>query len=195
MNKEKMFEEIEAYFQHINYAYNTGVAYFALIDDTVVENIANKAPGFFTMAQYALSKTLLIELAKMFCGSGEERTFRKLISLVEGNCHLFTSPKSIKKLCEEAKDLLDNTYNQTIAKIKRRRNKDLAHYDPEYFSGKRNPAVENYISPEEAENLCKLVAEFCNILLQYLDSSKTVVLTGGANDIRDLLKEMKDSQK
>lgn len=195
MNKEKMFEEIEAYFQHINYAYNTGVAYFALIDDAVVENIANKAPGFFTMAQYALSKTLLIELAKMFCGTKEkkERTFRKLTNMVEGNCHLFTSPKAIKRLCEEAKDLLDNTYSQTIARIKSRRDKDLTHNDPEYFSGKRNPAAENYISPEEAENLCKLVAEFCNILLQYLDSSKTVVLTGGANDIRDLLKEMKDS--
>lgn len=193
MNKEKMFEEIEAYFQHINYAYNTGVAYFALRDNTVIENIANKAPGFFTMAQYALSKTLFIELAKMFCGSGEERTFRKLINMVEGNCHLFTSPKTIKKLCEEARDLLDNTYSQTIARIKSRRDKDLTHNDPEYFSGKRNPAVENDIPPKEAENLCKLVAEFCNILLQYLDSSKTVVLTGGANDIRDLLKEMKDS--
>ena len=96
-------------------------------------------------------------------------------------------------MCDEAKNLLDNTYNQTIVKIKKRRNKDLAHNDPKYFSGKRNPAAENYISPEEAENLCKLVAEFCNILLRYLDSSKNVVLTGGANDIRDLLKEMKDS--
>jgi len=195
MDKEKMFEEIEAYFQHINYAYNTGVAYFALIDDAIVENIANKAPGFFTMAQDAFSKTLFVELAKMFCRTKEkkEKTFRKLINIVEGNCHLFTSPKTIKELCDEAKNLLDNTYNQTIVKIKKRRNEDLVHNDPKFFSGKRNPAVENYISPKEAEQLCILVAKFCEILLQYLDSDKKVTLVGGANDIRDLLKEMKGS--
>ena len=57
MNVNEMFSLIESYLQHNNFAYNLYIAYMSLHESNKLHyNLLNKAPGFFTMTQYALSK-------------------------------------------------------------------------------------------------------------------------------------------
>ena len=84
--KELLHREIEAYLQHINFAYNCYEAYNELHNVNEINNeLLNISAGFFTITRFALSKCLLVETAKLFCGSGDERTIPKLINVAKSN--------------------------------------------------------------------------------------------------------------
>ena len=89
-DKQAMYREIEAYMQHINFAYNCYEAYISLFDiNERYNDVLNLSPGFFTITRFSLSKCLLLETAKLFCGSKDERTIQKLIRIVQSNNSAF----------------------------------------------------------------------------------------------------------
>ena len=68
-----MFCEIRAYLFHINFANNCLDAYMSLFKNMQTNtDILNKASGFFQISEYALSKCMILEYAKLFCGSSDE---------------------------------------------------------------------------------------------------------------------------
>jgi hypothetical protein len=184
-----MCREIEAYMQHINFAYNCYEAYISLCDiNERYNDVLNLSPGFFTITQFSLSKCLLLETAKLFCGSKDERTMQKLIRIVQSNNSVFEH-KNAKTLCDEVYNALANRFANTIDKIKVRRDQDLSHNDPLFFYGDKNPAEENYISPAEIEELLLYVFGFCNELLESVPCDEKVILMHGANDISTLVEK------
>lgn len=184
----EMFREIDAYMQHINFAYNCYQAYVSLYDvNEKYNDVLNLSPGFFTITRFSLSKCLLLETAKLFCGSKDERTIQKLIRIVQSN-HSAFEHKNAKTLCDAVYNALANRFANTINKIKARRDQDLSHNDPLFFYGDKNPAEENYISPSEIEELLLYSFGFCNELLECLRYDKRVTLTNGANDLVNLVK-------
>ena len=191
-DKQAMYREIEAYMQHINFAYNCYEAYISLFDiNERYNDVLNLSPGFFTITRFSLSKCLLLETAKLFCGSKDERTIQKLIRIVQSNNSAFEH-KNAKTLCDAVYNALANRFANTIDKIKARRDQDLSHNDPLFFYGDKNPAEENYISPSEIEELLLYVFGFCNELLECLPCDEKVILTHGANDINNLIEKSFD---
>lgn len=182
-----MFLVINAYLQHINFAKNCYDAYRCLFKG-INENspVLNESPGFFTISEYALSKCLLLELAKMFRKNSKEKTVTKLINTVRANMHLFIKG-NVKSQCEYVEKELNTTLKDSVEKLMARRDQDLAHNDPMFFFGRTNPVEKNYISPEECEALIFLVFNFCNDLLRCLSTSESPVLYYGADDLNNLL--------
>ena len=193
--QELLHREIEAYLQHINFAYNCYEAYNELhcINETN-NDLLNISAGFFTITRFALSKCLLIETAKLFCGSGDERTIQKLINIAKSNNKLFAS-NNAQLLCERVSLAIATKFAVTIKKIKARRDQDLSHNDPLFFYGDINPSEENYISPKEIENILTVGFDFCVELLECLSIDKQVVLTRGADDLGNLIDIVKAKNK
>ena len=190
--QETLYFEIEAYLQHINFAFNCYEAYDALCDIGKTDyDFVNTSPGFFTITRYALSKCLLIEIAKLFCGSGDERTIHKLIKIAKSNNSLFINNRA-KQLCEDANNVFANNFANTISKIKARRDKDLSHNDPLFFYGNINPSEVNYISPDEIQEILSYSFNFCVELLECLSHREKVILTHGADDLRNLVEKYMD---
>ncbi len=188
--QDTMYCEIESYLQHINFAFNCYEAYNALYDIGESDyDFLNISPGFFTITRYALSKCLLIETAKLFCGSGDERTIPKLIKIAKSNNSLFVNDRA-KKLCEDAGNAITNDFANTISKIKARRDRDLSHNDPLFFHGSTNPAEVNYISPDEIQEILLFSFNFCVELLECLSYNEKVILTHGADDLRNLVEKL-----
>ena len=189
-DKQAMYLEIEAYMQHINFAYNCYEAYVSLCDiNERYNDVLNLSPGFFTVTRFSLSKCLLLETAKLFCGSNkDERTIQKLIRIVQSNNSVFEY-ENAKTLCDVVHNALANRFANTIDKIKARRNKDLTHNDRLFFYGDKNPAEENYITPSEIEELLLYTFDVCNELLECLHYDEKVILINGANDISTLIEK------
>lgn len=187
MTKEEMIEELHAYLTHIVFARDCLVAYLSILDGAKNYNeIINVSVGFFRIAQYSLNKCMFIEFSKLYCGSGkQEKTIRKLINIVEANINLFSNKKKAKECCDKVNQRFQEM-NELISKLKTRRDKDLVHNDKEYFDGKINPAIENYISVEECEMLFNCVYEYCSNLFVLL--GRTVEYdVDRANDLESLL--------
>ena len=188
--QQEMFNEIVAYLKHINFAKNCFDAYIALYNNVQKdETILNYAVGFFTVTRYALSKCLLIELSKLFCGSGKERTVYKLINKAEANNNAFTDGNA-KVICKVYKDKFDTDLKPIICMLKSRRDRDLTHNDPAFFAGEINPAQINYISPEECGQLISVVFGLCEELLACLPAFEPVCLETGADDIDNLIQAL-----
>jgi hypothetical protein len=189
MNANEMFLLIESYMQHNNFAYNLYIAYVSLYESNKSHNnLISKASGFFTMTQYALNKCMLLEFAKLYCGSGDERTIYKLIKMVEANLHLFNT-KDTSILCDNAKKYMETILSPIIEKLKRRRNEDLAHNDKKFFDGIINPALESYISCDDIDALYKFTHEFLSCLIEALPTEKKVCLHTGADDFKSFIEE------
>ena len=190
--QHELHTEIKAYLQHINFAQNCYSAYKALYEN--VQNndcVLNNAVGFFTITQYALSKCLLIELAKLFCGSNKERTISKLINIVQAQQDKFDKGK-VLPICEKYKVKLEEC-DPIIAKLKARRDQDLTHNDPIFFFGDCNPAKINYISLNDCEELINLVYNLCRELLDCLPTFDTICLNYGADDLNRFIDSIKKS--
>lgn len=193
MDKDKMFDEIAAYINHLTFAYNCLDAYMSLHNNVEKHNdVLNKAPGFFTITQYALSKCMILEFAKLFkkasSSNKKERTIYKLFNIAKNSKDVFSNI-DVLELCATAEGKLATEFNEIIWKLECRRDNDLTHNDHKYFSGEINPAEENYISPTEFETLYNFGMEFCNELLVALDVERKVDLLFGANDLEDFLNE------
>lgn len=190
--QRELYREITAYLQHINFARNCCVAYKSLYDNIQKnEQILNNAVGFFTITRFALSKCLLIELSKLFHGSSPQRTVRKLIGKVRANQNAFIVG-DIGAICEECERKLEE-FDSIITRLAMRRNKDLAHNDPIFFFGDRNPADENYISLDECEDLIAFVFAFGRRLLECLPAFDTIYLDSGADDFNEFIDVIKRS--
>ena len=187
--QDTLYREIEAYLQHINFAFNCYEAYDTLCDIGETDyDFVNTSPGFFTITRYALNKCLIIETAKLFCGSGGERTILKLIKIAQSNNSLFINNKA-KQLCEDANNAITNDFANTISKIKARRDKDVSHNDPFFFYGDINPSEVNYISPDEIKEVLSYALNFCVELLECLPHSEKVILMHGADDLKNLVEK------
>jgi len=184
-----MFLEIKAYLIHINFANNCLDAYMSLFKNMQINNdILNKAPGFFLISKYALSKCVILEYAKLFCGSGDQKTINKLLNNVKAHANIFPKGEAMK-IFNRFDAYLHNDLKEIIDCLTVRRNKDLAHNDPKYFYGTNNPAEDNYISPEELVKLYDFCFELCESLLELLDGYEKVILCNGANDFDDFVEE------
>ena len=187
-----MQHEITAYLEHINFANNCLVAYRTLykqIQDN--DSLLKKAPGFFTITQYALSKCLLIELSKLFCGTRPQRTIHQLLSNVIATNDAFTEGNA-KQIYDDAKSKIVNEFAPIGDKLKARRDQDLTHNDPKYFFGNVNPATVNYISFDECQKLINFAFSLCINLLHCLPESSAIPLDNGADDLDDLLNWMQN---
>jgi hypothetical protein len=81
MPHEEMVAKLEAYLKHIIFAQDFLATYKSILDAIEPYNAQiNLAPGFFTLSQYSLSKCLFIELGKLYCGSGDEKTMSKFLA-------------------------------------------------------------------------------------------------------------------
>lgn len=189
MNENEMFSLIESYMQHNNFAHNLYIAYMSLFENINKHNeILNKAPGFFDITRYALSKCMILEFAKLYCGSGEERTIYKLINIVKANLHLFNT-KDIQDFCTEAERHMETKLKPIIDKLKKRRNEDLAHNDKKFFDGSKNPAIENWISCDDINELYEYTFKFLYHLIEALSIDKRVVLYEGTDDFNTFIEE------
>ena len=191
MDTHEMYSLLQSYMQHNNFAYNLYVAYMSLLENINKHNaILNKAPGFFNITRYALSKCMILEFAKLYCRSGNdnERTIYKLINIVKANLHLFNT-KDIQNHCSEAESYIEKTLKPTIENLKKRRNEDLAHNDVKFFDGLKNPAIENYISCDEINALYKFTLEFLCRLVEALSVNRQVQLDIGADDFSTFVEE------
>lgn len=190
--QQELYIDITAYLQHINFARNCLTAYTALYDN--IQNndqILNHAAGFFTITQYALSKCLLLELAKLFCGSRKERTIQKLMGIVQANQDAFING-NIQIFLKRFQLELEGV-SSIISKLKTRRNQDLTHNDPIFFHGDINPAEEQYISPNECRQLIDLVFSLCQDLLDCLPIFDSILLNTGADDFNAFIDIIKQS--
>ena len=186
MTKEEMIEEARAYFNHACFAIDCLTAYESIdkLQDRR-ESLVNDCNGFFLIAKYSISKCLLLELAKLYRNSAKEKTIHKLINIVKANNHLFPKNLPITQVTETLEnEVVKNA--ESISKLAVRRDKDLSHNDQEYFNGKRNPALENYLPPEECMTLAKLVADYCNEILYRLEGNTIIYPTLGSDDLLNL---------
>lgn len=190
--QEKIRDEIIAYLQHINFANNCLVAYNTLYNRIQYnDQLLNRAPGFFTITQYALNKCLLIELSKLFCGSKPQRTIHQLLSNVIATNDAFTEGNA-KQVYDDAKSKIVTEFAPIGDKLKARRDQDLTHNDPKYFFGDVNPATVNYISFDECQKLINFVFSLCINLLHCLPESSAIPLDNGADDLDYLLNWMQN---
>lgn len=199
MNKDEMFDEITAYIEHLVFARNCLDAYMSLHNNAQKYNdILNKAPGFFTIVQYSLSKCMILEFAKLFkkasANNKKERTIYKLLNIVKNSKNVFSNI-DVLELCAVAEEKLATDFKEVIQKLECRRDSDLTHNDHKFFSGEINPAKENYISPIEFATLYDFGVEFCNELLNALDTEKTIGLQFGSNDLDNFLTEYSECIK
>ncbi len=189
MNKEEMVNEIHSYVKHLVFAKNCLDAYMSLV--SVSHNnidFLSKAPGFFTITQYALSKCLFVEFAKLYCGSGKEKTIIRLLNIVDANINVFTNG-NVKDISICYRTKYNITISPILEKLKVRRDKDLVHNDPDFFYGDINPAVCNYISQEECTTLFNYGFQLCLSLLDCLPAPHSVQLYYGADDLIELAKD------
>lgn len=169
----------------------------------------NLAPGFFTLSQYSLSKCLLIELGKLYCGSGQEKTMSKLLNQVHGNFQLFPKQISTPFQWEDdptrAPEVRITTINMNndlaeakkqlesmapiVTRLKSRRDTSLVHNDPKYFHGKLNPIWDFPISIADVNTLIYFAAGFCNKMLSYLDGRVIAYQSQNADDLNELLEK------
>ena len=189
MNENEMFSLIESYMQHNNFAYNLYVAYMSLFENVHKHyDVLNKAPCFFNTTRYALSKCMILEFAKLYCGSGDERTIYKLINIVKANSQLFNK-NDIHNFCVEVENHIETKLKPIIDKLKNRRNKDLAHNDKEFFDGLKNPAIENQISCDDIKELYEYTLKFLCHLIEAVPIDKRVVLYEGTDDLSNFIDE------
>ena len=208
MNREQLIEELEAYLRHIIFASDCLVSYKSILDGSSKYNDQiNIAPGFFSISMNALSKCLCIELAKLFVGSGSEKTMQKLIGIVNANQNLFPKEKktpyhwaddphcppmieiekiNIKADLKAAEEQLLGL-EPIISRLKSRRNHFLAHNDPKYFDGTQNPSWDFPISISDVQALIYFSAGFCNKLLSHLDDRIMAYQSSNSNDLEQLL--------
>ena len=185
-NKQELIDEVTAYMNHAVFAADCLTAYLSIHDLMGDDSKLNKSPGFFTISLYSLSKCLLLELAKLYCGSGNERTIYKLEKIIKANNQFFSAKEPIIAVTQQLEEDLLAAEN-TINKLHYRRDKDLAHNDPKYFSGALNPAEGNYISPDECWKLIGIVADYCNEILSRLDNRTIFYPTIGSDDLAQLV--------
>ncbi len=210
MTSEEMKEELSEYLDHIRLANDRYVALTSLYKSIECYNKEiNYAPGFFTIAIYALADSCCSELAKLYCGSDKEKTLSKLFNIILANIHVFK-----KKVVTEYRDadnpskvFMTEEYNVNIKlevtnaiikknnmkcvidKLKSRRDKYLAHNDKEYFKlamiAERLP-----ISLVEIQHLISFAGDFCNTMQGYLDGHIVTYNTIGADDLPKLFQIM-----
>ena len=190
LERDEMVVLLFAYINHLNYAKNLLDAYNSIFNCRRSEEKLQKinlSSGFFKMAESALSKIAILEYSKLFNKKKTENTIAYLINKVRSNQQLFVN-KSVGKMCDEIEKKMDSELASVILKLKKRRDKDLAHNDYDYFDGFQNPAIENYVSPDDLENLYKIGIDFCFILFDELlvDNVKMTFETG-ADDLDNLL--------
>jgi len=133
MNKDEMYSEINAYLQHVNFAkqcYDAYMCLFKIIEEN--HDIITKASGFFTITKYALNKCLLIELAKMYCGSKQEKNISKLINIASANFHLFTKGDA-KSLCASANSILKSELKDIVLYVKDNKIQSIQKADKDFF--------------------------------------------------------------
>ena len=208
MDKHKLICEIDAYMRHIVFASDCLVAYKSVLDATTKYNAQiNIAPGFFSVSLNSISKCLCVELSKLFLGSGDEKTMRKLINVVKANQNLF--PKEKVSMCDWedapthpstrtieciniAKDLQNaeiqlEQLQPILSRLKSRRDQFLVHNDPKYFDGANRPEWDFPISISDVQALIYFSAGFCNKLLSYLDNRVVAYRSTNADDLEQLL--------
>lgn len=206
-----MIAELEAYLKHIEFAQDCFIAYKSILDSLNPYNEQiNLSPGFFTITMNSLSKCLCIELAKLYIGSGQEKTIRKLLNQVSSNRHIF--PKEIKTEFVWADDpsrepdaQIDKIninsdieiaqaqleqFEPIIVRLKSRRDKYLAHNDPEFFDGKVNPAWTFPVAMCDVHALIHFAGNLCNKLLSYLDRRVIAYQSQNADDLTNLLNKL-----
>lgn len=194
--------------RHIIFASDCLVCYKSILDGSSKYNDQiNIAPGFFSVSLNALSKCLCIELAKLFVGSGSEKTIHHLIGIVKANQNIFPKKKEIPyhwaddlsrpPMIEIEKinikiDLQDAEERLTklepiIGRLKSRRDQFLAHNDPKYFDGTQNASWDFPISISDVQALIYFGAGFCDKLLSHLDNRVMAYQTSNSNDLEQLL--------
>lgn len=199
MDETSMIAELKAYLNHVSFADDLLTAYKSLLKEVEKHNDQiNLAPGFFKLTQYALSKTLCIEVAKLYVGSGQERRIQKLINQARGNANIFPKEIEFPSKCGKMEKikLLDflNLSEQRLKELEDNRellrihrDKHLAHNDPEYFDGTVNPSVEFPLSMEMLQEMITFCGMFCNVLLSSLGQPFVCWKSKNAGDLGNLL--------
>lgn len=211
MTKNEMIAEVRAYLEHVSFACDCFVAYRSILMSIETYNKQiNFAPGFFTLAKHTLSKCMCVELAKLYVGSGKEKTVRNLINQVKANYNLFSKKYeinyetsddiccgskrevikfNIRGIIDDAERTLDEM-QPVIKQLRGRRDQYLAHNDPQFFYGEVNPALEFPFTMDDAEKMIQFCGEFCNKLLLNLEGRAICYKTQNADDLQSLLRRL-----
>ena len=206
-----MIKLLETYLNRIRFANDCFSAYKSILDALHTSNaVINQSPAFFSICLLSLERTLLLELAKLYKGSGHEQTINKLINIIRANQNLFPKkinctpvyednmnpiiPQSIFTLCLPKEisqfELQIDSLKNIVDKLSVRRDKYLAHNDKEYFANEKD-LIDNFpINFENIEQIIKLTGDFCNKMLSYLNGTIIAYQSYNATDLSNLLSKV-----
>ena len=217
MELTEMKKELNSYLDHIRLANDRFIALQSIYDSISKYNTEiNYAYGFFTVSIYAIADSCLSELVKLYCGSGDEKTLRKLINIINANQHLFqkeitknyidgiddkiafteTESVDIQAELKKAEDGLEG-FSKIISNLTNRRNQYLAHNDPKYFYSFDGLTMDFPISLDDLSKLIQFAGNFCNSMQGLLDGEIVAYKTIGSDDLPNLferLREMSSSE-
>ena len=208
MNKEELIELIETYLHRIRFANDCFIAYKSIITATTTYNaVINQSPAFFSLSFLALERCFLLELAKLYKGSGDERTLQKLKKDINANQQLFPKTIDCTPVYEEEngycpqKDIrrinlsitlsdFDKNYDcisKIINSLNVRRDKYIAHNDKAYFYTQKQLNEDYPLSFNDIEKAIEFAGDFCNQMLSYLNGNMISLKSQNANDLAELL--------
>lgn len=208
MLKQELVYELKAYIKHIRLAQDCLIAYKSLCNSICSHNEQiNLAPGFFSIAKQSLINCMCVELAKLYVGSGKEKTIRKLLNQISANCNLF--PKYINNTYFWADNQENQPYEEVfsvdiiaeistaqarikdlepiINQLKNRRNTYYAHNDPQYFLSGDQLTTDFPLTFNDVSVLIDFAGKFCNQMLVYLTGEVISYQSMNADDLPNLL--------
>ncbi len=210
MDREGLIDTIKGYLYHVREANDCLIVYQSICK--AVSNRTdevNLSPGFFNITLSACINAYLLELAKLFDASKNrgERTFRKLLHIIEQNASLFPveihsefvlddgkveqiiEPFSVFAEIEKANCLIYSMHKE-IDNLLGRRDRGIAHNDVRYFIDSKKIENDYPITFKGAKQLLSGVESFCNHMLEALCNETVICFSENADDLDCLLRNV-----
>jgi hypothetical protein len=192
MDRKSLVDEIDTYIDHIAFAYDCYIVCQSLSEAAANDNEkVNLAPGFFQVAWYALTQTLMITLARMYVGSF---TNDKTIQVLINQCREFFDSGDGMEYRDDIFDILNDAQNaidamrpNQIKNLKMRRDKSYAHNDRDYFGESQKIIQEFPLKESDIEDLLQVASNFCTKLLSMLTGKIVVPIAQNSRDLNNLL--------
>ncbi|MBR5486017.1 MAG: hypothetical protein IKV41_05850 [Oscillospiraceae bacterium] len=211
MTKEELIELLETYLRRIRFANDCLISAKSIWSAVLNHNaVINQSSGFFTICLLSLERSMCMELAKLYSGSGEERTIEKLNNIIKANQHLFPSEIDctptyvgdseieIKRVVHKVNvsDMIETFtkgkvfHEETIKALKARRNKYIAHNDREYFLDEEKLKKDFPVKLKDVEDLITYTGDYCNKILSSLNRTVIAYHSQNADDLSSLLSKV-----
>lgn len=152
-NKD-LIKTIEIFSKESKYAHITFETYFLMkYGNKEWEQAYKVAPAFFSISIKGMLNESLLTIAKLFEKNSDNNLF-KLLNIIDANQLVFKSEKKENLINEVRKyRVILESKAEPISKIKKWRDKLLAHYDNEFFTEPQKIGDDIGLSAEEIRDL------------------------------------------